>query len=607
MSSLLPILLGLQNGVTAIEGAESIKGSLGQISKEQSNASGLASPPAFPQIFRQQEEAIAFLNQLPTLASLQLQDDVKAQVRPHNKDVDTFSALGHPDFLERTLSDGQRPNAQGTIEVVGRPTFGLDEIFDPIVFLATQSFAVPLAKGNEAHPEGAQISLPGQRPSPPSVSTTDPPSIQGRPLLDNPIAPDSGLHLLERHQSREQEKANVFIDPALIEKAKVSQPQVLEPRVITQQVPVPKLPESGFLFQRVDPVFAEQRTSVVLNHTGETIPQQGSLPKVAEPGFLPQPVAPGLSEKPASVALNREGPSISHTLTSPSKDLLNGVEPIERFISKDEFLKDPIFQRSPTNFLGQSLKIQTTHTPPVILPQAEGPAGFTDRVPISPVSIKPAFGIPLVLNDVPGSVNEHRTLAPIELPGESVSLGKGAHTQHVVEPSVKGVGFDPNGGQGLGAGLNHSSNGQSSFQQSSFSPAQGVGLRALEERRPDLPAPALQRLQMDVQLSETQRVQIDVGVQNRQVYAGLVMDHSVLRNLAAQFVPQLENQLSQVDLELQEFSAVVREERQQHADTLFHGHGSDGHQKTGSHSQSDSRSTQNLQNRHEGQGLHLVA
>jgi hypothetical protein len=427
---------------------------------------------------------------------------------------------------------------------------------------------VPLAKGNEAHPGGVQISLAEQRPSPVNVPITVTPPIQERQTLDNLIVSDRGVHSLKQHQSREQEKANVFIDPVLIDKAKVAQSQVLEPRVSTQQVSVSKVPESGFLPQEVDPVVTEPRTSV---------------------------------------ALNREGQAISHTLVSSIKDLPNGVEPIERFNSKDESSRDPIYQRSPTNVLAQSLKIQTPHTPPVILTQADGLAGFTDRAPISSVSLKPTVGIPSVSNDVAGSVNVHRTLAPIELPGESVSLGKGDNTQHVIEPSVKGVGLDPNSGQGLGAGLNHSSNGQSGSQQLPFSPAQGGGLRALAERRPDLPTPALQRLQMDVQLSETQRVQIDVGVQNRQVYAGLVMDHSVLRNLAAQFVPQLENQLSQVDLELQEFSAEVREERQQHADTLFHGHGSDGHQKMGSPSQSDSRSTQNLQNRYEGQGLHLVA
>ncbi len=133
-----------------------------------------------------------------------------------------------------------------------------------------------------------------------------------------------------------------------------------------------------------------------------------------------------------------------------------------------------------------------------------------------------------------------------------------------------------------------------------------MGVRGLEERAAEFPAPALQRLQMDVQLSETQRVSIDVGVQNRQVYAGLVTDHAVLRNLASQFVPQLENQLADVDLELQEFSAEVREERQQEDDPVFR-HPSLAGQKIGHTSQQESVAPQSSVNQHEGASLHLVA
>ena len=132
-------------------------------------------------------------------------------------------------------------------------------------------------------------------------------------------------------------------------------------------------------------------------------------------------------------------------------------------------------------------------------------------------------------------------------------------------------------------------------------------MRGLEERGPELPAPALQRLQMDVQLSDNQRVQIDVGVQNRQVYTGLVMDHSVLRNLAAQFVPQLENQLAEVDLELQEFSAEVREEREHDAETLFHDRQSHESRESTDRSHGERRSTLDALHRSEERGLHLVA
>jgi hypothetical protein len=239
--------------------------------------------------------------------------------------------------------------------------------------------------------------------------------------------------------------------------------------------------------------------------------------------------------------------------------------------------------------------------------QAGGPAGFTEPVSASQSSIKSIPGSPLVLNTLSGQVPEHRTVVPADLPGDTGLLGKEERIQTMLDTSVKNVGVDPSSGQGLGAGMNQSSHSQSGFQQPSSFPGQGMGLRALEERGAELPAPALQRLQMDVQLSENHRVQIDVGVQSKQVYAGLVMDHAVLRNLAAQFVPQLENQLARVDLELREFSAEVREEREQDADTLFHDSRFHEPPDAGGRSQDEVSSTQNPLNQHEEQGLHLVA
>jgi hypothetical protein len=85
------------------------------------------------------------------------------------------------------------------------------------------------------------------------------------------------------------------------------------------------------------------------------------------------------------------------------------------------------------------------------------------------------------------------------------------------------------------------------------------------------------------------------------------MDHSVLRNLATQFVPQLENQLAEVDLELQEFSAEVREEREQEAGRLFDDSRSHNAQKSGRHAQGELLSNKNPVGRQKEPGLHLVA
>jgi len=135
----------------------------------------------------------------------------------------------------------------------------------------------------------------------------------------------------------------------------------------------------------------------------------------------------------------------------------------------------------------------------------------------------------------------------------------GDRSKDVSEATGKIVGVDPHGGQGINNGMGGSTHSQGGFQQSSSSLLTGSGVRMAEERVPELPTPVLQRLQMDVQLSEANRIQIDVGVQHRQVYAGLLMDQATLKNLAIQFVPQLEEQLAQSDMDLQEFSAEVRD------------------------------------------------
>ena len=141
----------------------------------------------------------------------------------------------------------------------------------------------------------------------------------------------------------------------------------------------------------------------------------------------------------------------------------------------------------------------------------------------------------------------------------------GGASMDVIKPSgdgdLQGLGSEGNHESGLQSGLSGFSHSQSGQQQASpHAGPMGNGIRHQEEVTPELPTQPLQRLQLDVQISETQRVQIDVGVQHRQVYAGLVMDQAALKNLAMQFVPQLEEQLSHHNLELDQFSAETWED-----------------------------------------------
>jgi hypothetical protein len=250
--------------------------------------------------------------------------------------------------------------------------------------------------------------------------------------------------------------------------------------------------------------------------------------------------------------------------------------------------------------------MQPNDIAPVAAVPKEGPAGFTGTSLSTQISEKTIPGHASVLSDLSGSGIEHRTTVTTDLPGEAGLMAKGERAQTMIDTSVKSVGLDPSGGAGLGNGMNSFSNSQSGSQQPSLFPGQGVGFRVLEERNQEFPAPAMQRLQMDVQLSESQRVHIDVGVHNRQVYTGLVMDHSVLRNLATQFVPQLENQLAEADLELQEFSAEIREEQEQEAKSLFDDSRSHEAHESKRSAQGERLSTQNPVGRQAEAGLHFV-
>ncbi len=333
---------------------------------------------------------------------------------------------------------------------------------------------------------------------------------------------------------------------------------------------------------------------------------QGSVSKVAESELIPQEIHQGSAIKQPSLGLKQEEALSMRTVVPSAKDVPSGFQQVGRSVLGSETLQTPILSKV-SSPLAQPQNVQSNHIPPATAIQAEGAAGFTGPNLTNQIPVKSIPGISSVLSDVSGPGIEHRTTVPADLPGETGLLAKGERGQTIIEASVKSVGLDPSGGQGPGNGMNNFSNSQSGSQQPPFSPGQGMGLRALEERGQNFPAPALQRLQMDVQLSESQRVQIDVGVQNRQVYTGLVMDHSVLRNLATQFVPQLENQLAEVDLELQEFSAEVREEREQEAGRLFDDSRSHNAQKSGRHAQGELLSNKNPVGRQKEPGLHLVA
>jgi hypothetical protein len=243
------------------------------------------------------------------------------------------------------------------------------------------------------------------------------------------------------------------------------------------------------------------------------------------------------------------------------------------------------------------------------LPLNETPEGFADVVQSSQNRLKYVSGISSVPSESSVNGKESSNGIPLDFFGEGHVSLIGDRSRDGLEATGKAVGVDPNGAQGFNNGMGGSTHSQSGFfHQSSSLPSPGSAVRVAEEHVQDLPGPALQRLQMEVQLSENNRVQIDVGVQHRQVYASLLMDQATLKNLAVQFVPQLEEQLTQGDMELQEFSAEVRDHPgEQESNTQSDGQGTLTSQRgTTFHHQSPG-SLSHVVNRVEEQGLHLVA
>jgi hypothetical protein len=302
-----------------------------------------------------------------------------------------------------------------------------------------------------------------------------------------------------------------------------------------------------------------------------------------------------------------DGESATEFAVEPGKNigkLLDGVsKPVQ---DADRLL--PRIPPSPASIPQGPLRPLVNQAFQAPLPFVDTPASLAGGVQSSQSRLPYVNGVMALLSEASGHGKESSMAIPSDLRGDSILSAIGDRSKDVLEATGKSVGVDSNGGQGINNGTGGFTNSQPGFQQSSSSHSPGSSVRMAEERAPDLPTPALQRLQMDVQLSETNRIQIDVGVQNRHVYAGLLMDQATLKNLAIQFVPQLEDQLVQSDMELQEFSAEVRDSHgEQESDTNPHLSGMSYGKRESTDLSLAPELHSNFVKRVEEQGLHLVA
>ncbi len=549
MSNLLPFLDSPQNSLNISARPGISTESLTKVNKDQGTPFPRTESPAFSQVLRELHERPSLREGgEPSTPIDGPVDDAELSFLTQ-KELEKLEVAIGPDSLEKFWRESQLYGLQtrASHELATQPPNGPDGVYDPSRLLQTT-----VSEGTIADEPLKAI----QQSSPYGTIAT----IAYTPLAENQVLENAPLL---RHVSQSTRGEHAF---GVVSQTGVTNPLLPESVGAAPQTGLSKVPEVG---------------------PPSTHGAQGPEVKLATL-FPNQDGAQGVrtlatSGKEAPVALTQTNPAIQQT------------EPL-KISNRPSQIHSPI-DLHPLRHNSPPL------TPPV--PPA-GPAGFTQADAISQVLGKSIPGSASIVNDLSSSVIENRTTLQIDPLGDTGLLNKGERAQSVIDASTKSVGLDASGGQGLGSGMNYPQNSQTGYQQAFTTTGHAMGVRGLEERVAEFPTPALQRLQMDVQLSETQRVSIDVGVQNRQVYAGLVTDHAVLRNLATQFVPQLENQLADVDLELEEFSAEVREERQQQDDPGLR-HPSLTGQGTRRASQQESVAPPSSLNRQEQAGLHLVA
>ncbi|MDH5427249.1 MAG: hypothetical protein OEY57_03640 [Nitrospirota bacterium] len=570
MNALLPIFVIPPNLSSASSGDGVTTGPLGQESQGPSKPSSQTFAQAFSQVLHEQSDRPGFFEQLHTLIATRRPQEEPLPKSLLDPVVHHLQGLVNPESVENLIGKIQTnttqelpPEALSFVEV--------DPGLEIAALVSPPSTTAPI---EVTHSSGSkQDSGLSLEPIPKTGIGATIPHAFVQSIQAKPIVGFQGQDLSQQGQDLSQSSGNSTLGNGQ------SHPNIEGRSDASIGIPGPKIVEVGI---------GSNQGSLLKGHESG-VPSQASqevVVKQASLGGTPEKKVP---VSPAGLTL---------------KEVPHGLQQLGRFVVDDETPLKPHFLR-PETPLARS--VQPIPQAPVTTLQAEGPAGFSGQGQTNPVALKTHLGYSTVLGEGASLGFEHQTTVTTDGVGESGLMSKGERASSIPENSVKGLVIEASNGQGLGSGMNHFSNSQSGFQQSGLLSGQGVGLRAMEERAVEFPAQALQRLQMDVQLSDNQRVMIDVGVQNKQVYAGLVMDHAILRNLANQFVPQLEAQLSQVDLELQEFSAEVREDAPQGSDRWRDDFQSREGQPSERLAHDERPSTEIALNQRRESGLHLLA
>ena len=357
-------------------------------------------------------------------------------------------------------------------------------------------------------------------------------------------------------------------------------PPIIQNDDVLKSIPVV---HSGVNNLQGNPEIKETINSLIVSIAGSFNVQESSihsstassqpLPSISKVDTLPihQSPEPLLSQRTNSAPLAQQtylALNQPQGVTVPERDTTNVIQSLEKLgLVNDPKSERLVQQGSPQ----PAQRLVPFDSQIEKLPQVSGPIDpslLRNQPPVTPVpvlgtsqqAVPSALTVNGALNPVSGEGTQGQIGAESEIRLGSASIksvqlsqgevgSSGSETFSGHHPN-SGMASSPDSHQGNTSNLNQGQS-QNALRVSTF-----------EERLQAYHATAPQRLQIDVQVSETARVQVDVAVQQRQVYAGLLMDQPILRNLALQHVPQLEEQLNQNGMELQEFDVQV--DQQEH-------------------------------------------
>ena len=263
-------------------------------------------------------------------------------------------------------------------------------------------------------------------------------------------------------------------------------------------------------------------------------------------------------------------PNQQQGVTVPERDSTNVIQSLQQLGLVNDPKSERLVQQAshPSTQRLVPFDFQIEKGPQVSAPV--DPSLLRNQPPVTPIPVlgtsQQAVPSPLTINGGLSPVSGEGTQGQIAAESEIRLGGASIKSVQLSQGEVGSSGSEtfsghhPNGGMTSSAD-SHQGN-SSNMNQGQSQSQSALRVSTFEERLQAYHATAPQRLQIDVQLSETARVQVDVAVQQRQVYAGLLMDQPILRNLALQHVPQLEEQLNQNGMELQEFDVQVDQQEQ---------------------------------------------